>query len=270
MREQGEGGRIIVVGSPAGQYGNFGQTNYAAAKAGIVGVRAHVGAGAGPRADHGQRDRARRRGREMTASDPDLRAARRARRRRVAAPRCGGSTRSACRRTARRWSCSSPPTPRPASPGRRSASAATGLACTRIRPRSPSSSATAAGPRSDRGALGGDVRARSSLRRASCRRSSWTCRARTSPTLVAIDVHTHAERNAGEPQDPVTERGPGRGGALLRRLAAAADRAGGRRLLPRAQHGGGDLHRRRRGGDGPPAARQRRGAGRRGGATRTC
>ncbi len=36
MREQGDGGRIIVVGSPAGQHGNFGQTNYAAAKAGIV------------------------------------------------------------------------------------------------------------------------------------------------------------------------------------------------------------------------------------------
>ena len=36
MRAQEEGGRIIVVGSPAGQYGNFGQTNYAAAKAGIV------------------------------------------------------------------------------------------------------------------------------------------------------------------------------------------------------------------------------------------
>lgn len=36
LREQGEGGRIIVVGSPAGQRGNFGQTNYAAAKAGIV------------------------------------------------------------------------------------------------------------------------------------------------------------------------------------------------------------------------------------------
>jgi NAD(P)-dependent dehydrogenase (short-subunit alcohol dehydrogenase family) len=36
MREQSEGGRIIVVGSPAGQYGNFGQTNYSAAKAGIV------------------------------------------------------------------------------------------------------------------------------------------------------------------------------------------------------------------------------------------
>ena len=36
FREQGDGGRIIVVGSPAGQHGNFGQTNYAAAKAGIV------------------------------------------------------------------------------------------------------------------------------------------------------------------------------------------------------------------------------------------
>lgn len=38
MREQGEGGRIICVGSPTGQAGNFGQTNYAAAKAGIVGM----------------------------------------------------------------------------------------------------------------------------------------------------------------------------------------------------------------------------------------
>jgi NAD(P)-dependent dehydrogenase (short-subunit alcohol dehydrogenase family) len=36
MREQGDGGRIIAVGSPAGQRGNVGQTNYAAAKAGIV------------------------------------------------------------------------------------------------------------------------------------------------------------------------------------------------------------------------------------------
>jgi NAD(P)-dependent dehydrogenase (short-subunit alcohol dehydrogenase family) len=36
MRAQAQGGRIIVVGSPAGQYGNFGQTSYAAAKAGIV------------------------------------------------------------------------------------------------------------------------------------------------------------------------------------------------------------------------------------------
>ncbi|MFF0988804.1 SDR family NAD(P)-dependent oxidoreductase [Kocuria nitroreducens] len=31
-------GRIITIGSPTGQYGNFGQTNYAAAKAGIVGM----------------------------------------------------------------------------------------------------------------------------------------------------------------------------------------------------------------------------------------
>jgi NAD(P)-dependent dehydrogenase (short-subunit alcohol dehydrogenase family) len=38
MREQGRGGRIVAVGSPAGQRGNFGQTNYAGAKAGIVGM----------------------------------------------------------------------------------------------------------------------------------------------------------------------------------------------------------------------------------------
>ena len=38
MREQSEGGRIICVGSPTGQVGNVGQTNYAAAKAGIVGM----------------------------------------------------------------------------------------------------------------------------------------------------------------------------------------------------------------------------------------
>lgn len=38
MRAQGRGGRIICVGSPTGQVGNFGQTNYAAAKAGIVGM----------------------------------------------------------------------------------------------------------------------------------------------------------------------------------------------------------------------------------------
>lgn len=36
LRDQAEGGRIVVVGSPAGQHGNFGQTSYAAAKAGII------------------------------------------------------------------------------------------------------------------------------------------------------------------------------------------------------------------------------------------
>ena len=36
--EAGDGGRIICIGSPTGQRGNFGQTNYAAAKAGIVGM----------------------------------------------------------------------------------------------------------------------------------------------------------------------------------------------------------------------------------------
>jgi NAD(P)-dependent dehydrogenase (short-subunit alcohol dehydrogenase family) len=38
FREQASGGRIICIGSPTGQRGNFGQTNYAAAKAGIVGM----------------------------------------------------------------------------------------------------------------------------------------------------------------------------------------------------------------------------------------
>jgi NAD(P)-dependent dehydrogenase (short-subunit alcohol dehydrogenase family) len=38
MREQGDGGRIIAVGSPAGQRGNPGQSNYSAAKAAIVGM----------------------------------------------------------------------------------------------------------------------------------------------------------------------------------------------------------------------------------------
>lgn len=36
FREAGAGGRLILAGSPAGQRGNFGQTNYAAAKAGIA------------------------------------------------------------------------------------------------------------------------------------------------------------------------------------------------------------------------------------------
>lgn len=36
MRERGGGGRIVLVGSPAGQHGNLGQTSYAAAKAGVV------------------------------------------------------------------------------------------------------------------------------------------------------------------------------------------------------------------------------------------
>jgi len=38
MRENNVAGRIICIGSPTGQRGNFGQTNYAAAKAGIVGM----------------------------------------------------------------------------------------------------------------------------------------------------------------------------------------------------------------------------------------
>jgi NAD(P)-dependent dehydrogenase (short-subunit alcohol dehydrogenase family) len=38
FRAQGGGGRLILVGSPAGQRASFGQANYSAAKAGIVGM----------------------------------------------------------------------------------------------------------------------------------------------------------------------------------------------------------------------------------------
>jgi NAD(P)-dependent dehydrogenase (short-subunit alcohol dehydrogenase family) len=38
LRAQGDGGRILAVGSPAGQRGNVGQTNYSGAKAAIVGM----------------------------------------------------------------------------------------------------------------------------------------------------------------------------------------------------------------------------------------
>ena len=38
MRENEVAGRIICIGTPTGQRGNFGQTNYAAAKAAIVGM----------------------------------------------------------------------------------------------------------------------------------------------------------------------------------------------------------------------------------------
>ncbi|NDK31912.1 SDR family NAD(P)-dependent oxidoreductase [Nesterenkonia haasae] len=38
FKTQGVPGRVVCVGSPTGQRGNFGQTNYAAAKAGIVGM----------------------------------------------------------------------------------------------------------------------------------------------------------------------------------------------------------------------------------------
>ena len=38
FREQGDGGRLILVGSPAGQRASFGQTAYSASKAAIVGL----------------------------------------------------------------------------------------------------------------------------------------------------------------------------------------------------------------------------------------
>ncbi|RBY80582.1 3-oxoacyl-ACP reductase [Geodermatophilus sp. TF02-6] len=38
FKEQGGGGRLVLIGSPAGQRASFGQTGYTASKAGIVGL----------------------------------------------------------------------------------------------------------------------------------------------------------------------------------------------------------------------------------------
>ena len=46
--------------------------------------------------------------------------------------------------------------------------------------------------------------------------------------IVAIDVHTHAERNPGESQDPVTLAVLDAAGKYFGGPAAPADRAGGR------------------------------------------
>ena len=107
------------------------------------GLRAHVGDGARPRRRHGQRDRPDGVDGD-DRDDPDLRAARRPRR---------VPARGAARARARRPEDCAPLVvylarmrPR-ASPGRRSGSAATGSRSTRTRPRSPTSSATAAGRR---------------------------------------------------------------------------------------------------------------------------
>lgn len=38
FRESGDGGRLILIGSPAGQRASFGQTNYSSVKSGIIGM----------------------------------------------------------------------------------------------------------------------------------------------------------------------------------------------------------------------------------------
>lgn len=72
MREQGTGGRLILISSPAGQRGNFGQTNYAAAKAGIVAMARTWAMELGRSRHHRQRRRSRRRHRD-DQDDPGLR-----------------------------------------------------------------------------------------------------------------------------------------------------------------------------------------------------
>ena len=55
----GEGGRIVGLSSMAGIAGNRGQTNYAATKAGMIGLDAGPGTGTGREGHHHQRRRAR-------------------------------------------------------------------------------------------------------------------------------------------------------------------------------------------------------------------
>ena len=253
MREQGEGGRIIVVGSPAGQRGNFGQTNYAAAKAGITAFartwalelaraqitvnaliptawtrddREHSGVRAAGRARRARRAAAARR-----APGPRRRHARGGRAAgRV--PRLGrGRRRQRAVRRARR---------RPARavvlPGRR-----------------PSSScARAAGPPSRSPRRGRSASRRPLRATASSSPSSSSTERGHRPRRDRRDRRAHARRALDAPAaGPGHRRAAGRRGEVLRRRAAAADGAGGRRLLPRALDARGRLHRRRRGRDGP-------------------
>ena len=55
----GEGGRIVGLSSMAGIAGNRGQTNYAATKAGMIGLTQALAPGAGREGHHHQRRRAR-------------------------------------------------------------------------------------------------------------------------------------------------------------------------------------------------------------------
>ena len=70
------GGRIITISSVVGQMGNAGQVNYAASKAGLIGMAKALAREVGVAGDHGQRGRARH---DRYRHDPGAR--RRARRR---------------------------------------------------------------------------------------------------------------------------------------------------------------------------------------------
>ncbi len=258
-----EGGRgIDRVGSPAGQRGNFGQTNYAAAKAGIVAFARTWAMELAPQRHHRQRDRADR----MDADDrehPDVRAAGRA----------GRGGRAAAAPGARRRMPSAMPEDCAALVVFLASDAAAGITGQAIGIGGDQPQHVVAPGRGrrrlQRGRLVGEQIA-----------ESWAATVGAAEQTYGIGLpplswscHEHGRRGArrdrrararraqrGRGAGPRHRRDPRGGGVVLRRAPAAADRAGGRRLLPRAQHGRGGLQRRRRGGHGPPAARQRRGA----------
>ena len=135
MREQGDGGRVIAVGSPAGQRGNFGPDQLLRGQGGDRRHGAHLGDGVRAGRHHRQRGHPGR-GHRDDRDHPGVRAVRRG----VARPTarrcpagCGPARASARRRTRPDSWCSSPRRSRRASPARRSASAATGSRCGRTR-----------------------------------------------------------------------------------------------------------------------------------------
>ena len=225
MRAQEEGGRIIVVGSPAGQYGNFGQTNYSAAKAGIVAF-ARTWAMELARAQITVNAIVPTAWTRMTASIP------------IYAPLVDRDEFPPAVRQEHALGGPEDCAPLVVFLASDAAAGVTGQAIgiggDRLSLYSHPAE-VAFELRDGRLERGRDRRRVAVLRPAAVRRAA----AGAGPVvnvdeLVAIDVHTHAERNDGRRAGPGHDRGAGGGGRVLRRLAAAADRAGGRRLLPRA------------------------------------
>ncbi len=195
MREQGEGGSLILVGSPAGQRGNFGQTNYAAAKAGIAAMARTWSMELG-RAGITVNAIVPVAATAMTETIPAFAPYVEAMKNGEPLPDVlrkgeGFGTPRTARHSYRSW----PPRRRAGSPVRPSASAATRWHSGPTRRRSARPTPTAAGPPTPWPTPSPPRSAPNSSRSASPHRSSR--RRDDTPMdldgLVAIDVHTHAE-----------------------------------------------------------------------------
>ena len=128
-------GRIINTASEAGLFGNAGQANYGAAKAGIAAMTIIFGPRTGALRGDGERDLPRARTRMTEDLFGEM----------AKAEEGKFDTRSR-RRTSPRWSCSWPRTRRPISPGRTSSSSVARSGSCRDGGPPATSSATHAGP----------------------------------------------------------------------------------------------------------------------------